>query len=171
VAPWPISDSYRNLSIAERQDKWFGRVDSVGYAVSSQSPNKELAALLAYTLSADEEVQRFLAQRGGQLPNIKAMAEGEFLTGSGFVPESRKVFVNMLSGQNGKRVPATYTFNAMWHGDGFVANLGSVWAYYEKVDNGFPPMSVADYCRSIQANAQELLDQAIADEAALNPNQ
>jgi multiple sugar transport system substrate-binding protein len=171
VAPWPISDSYKNLSIAERQDKWFGRVDSVGYAVSSQSPHKDLAAKLAYTLSADEEVQRFLARRGGQLPNIKAMAEGEYLSDTSYVPESRKVFVNMLSGQNGKRVPTTYTFNGMWHGDGFIAGLGSVWAYYEKIDNGFPPMSAADYCKSIQANAQELLDQAIADEAALNPNQ
>jgi multiple sugar transport system substrate-binding protein len=170
VAPWPISDSYKNLSIAERQDKWAGRVDSVGYAVSSTSPNKELAAKLAYTLSADEEVQRFLAKRGGQLPNIKAMAEGEYLTDSAYFPESRKVFVDMLSGRNGRRVPTSYTFNGMWHGEGFISNLGSVWAYYEKIDNGFPPMSAAQYCRSVQANAQSLLDQAIADEAALKPS-
>ena len=64
LAPWPISDRYKDLPIEERQDKWFGRVDSIGYAVSKDSPNQELAAQLAYTLSADEEVQRFLAQQG-----------------------------------------------------------------------------------------------------------
>jgi multiple sugar transport system substrate-binding protein len=169
LAPWPISDSYKNLSIQERQDKWFGRVDSVGYAVSTQSKNKELAAKLAYVLSADEEVQRFVAQQGGQLPNIVSMAQGEYLSDGRYFPETRKVFVNMLSGQNGRRVPTTFTFNGMWHGDGFIANLGGVWAYYEKIDNGFTPVSVAQYCRSIQASAQGLLDQAIADEQALNP--
>jgi multiple sugar transport system substrate-binding protein len=169
VAPWPISDSYAGLSIAERQDKWFGRVDSVGYCVSSQSPNKELAARLALVLSADEEAQRFLAEQGGQLPNIVSMAQGEYLNDDRYFPETREVFVNMLSGQNGHRIPTTYTFNGMWHGDGFLVGLGSVWAYYEKINNGFTPMSVAEYCRSIQAGAQALLDQSIEDEKALKP--
>ena len=56
LAPWPISDRYANLSIEERQDKWFGRVDSIGYCVSKDSKNQKLAAELAYVLSADEEV-------------------------------------------------------------------------------------------------------------------
>jgi multiple sugar transport system substrate-binding protein len=44
-----------------------------------------------------------------------------------------------------------------------------VWAYYEKIDNGFPPMSVSAYCKSIQANAQAALDAGIRDELALKP--
>jgi multiple sugar transport system substrate-binding protein len=169
LAPWPISDSYASLSIEERQDKWFGRVDSVGYSVSSQSQNKELAARLALVLSADEEAQRFLAEQGGQLPNIVSMAQGEYLSDDRYFPETREVFVNMLSGQNGRRIPTTYTFNGMWHSDGFIAGLGSVWAYYEKINNGFTPMSAAAYCRSIQPGAQALLDQSIEDEKAIKP--
>jgi multiple sugar transport system substrate-binding protein len=45
-----------------------------------------------------------------------------------------------------------------------------VWAYYERINNGNTPVSVADYLRSIQPRAQSLLNEAIADERALNPN-
>lgn len=170
VAPWPISDSYADLSIEERQDKWFGRIDSIGYAVSSQSPNKEKAAELAYLLSADEEVQRFLAKQGGQLPNIMEMAKGEYLTDDSYFPEGRVVFVNMLSGQNGHRIDTTYTYNDVWFLDGFISGVDSVWSYYEGVDKGVTPMSVSEYCNSVQDSAQAMLDQAIQDEADVNPN-
>ena len=170
IAPWPISDRYAGLSIGDRQDKWFGRVDSIGYAVATTSKNKELAAKLAYVLSADEEVQRFIAKRGGQVPNIVDMAWGEYLSDNSYFPDSRVVFVNMLSGQNGKRLPTTYTFNSMWFRDTFLPGLGSVWAYYEKVSNGYSPVSAADYCRSVQAKSQALLEESIADEKSLNPN-
>jgi multiple sugar transport system substrate-binding protein len=170
VAPWPISDKYAGLSIAERQDKWAGRVDSIGYCVSKESPNQQLAAELAYLLSADEEVQRYVSKQGGQLPNIQAMAEGEYLTDDSYFPESRAVFVNMLKGQNGKRVPTSYTFNGLWHTDGFIAGVDAVWSFYEGSDKGVTPMSASDYLKSIQPNAQALLDQAISDEADINPN-
>lgn len=170
VAPWPISDSYANLSIEERQDKWAGRVDSIGYCVSNQSQNKELAAELAFLLSADEDVQRFVTAQGGQLPNIVNMAKGEYLTDNSYFPESRAVFVNMLSGQNGRRVPHTYTFNDLWHGEGFISGVDSVWSYYEGSDKGVTPMNVRDYCNSIQDNAQFLLEESIDDADMLNPN-
>ncbi len=170
VAPWPISDKYADLSIEDRQDKWAGRIDSIGYAVSKNSKNKELAAKLAYTLSADEDVQRFLAKQGGQLPNIMEMAKGEYLTDDSYFPESRVVFVNMLSGQNGERVPTTYTFDALWHTEAFIPGVNAVWSYYEGSDLGVTPMSCADYLNSIQNNAQELLEEAIETEDALNPN-
>lgn len=169
LAPWPISDRYSNLPIEERQDKWFGRVDSVGYAVSKDSSQQKLAAELAYLLCADEEVQRFLAKQGGQLPNIQAMAEGEYLTDDSYFPESRIIFVRMLQGRNGRRVPTTLTFNALWHSDGFISGVDSVWGYYEKIDKGVTPMSVSEYCKMVQPNAQALLDQAIQDENDLNP--
>jgi len=169
VAPWPISDRYKNLSIEERQNKWFGRVDSIGYCVSKQSKNQKLAAELAYMLSADDEVQRFLAKQGGQLPNIVSMAEGEYLTDDSYFPETRVVFVRMLQGQNGHRVPTTLTFNGLWHTDAFISGVDSVWSYYEGSDKGVPPMSASDYCKSVQANAQALLEQSIQDENDINP--
>lgn len=170
VAPWPISDKYADSSIEDRQDKWFGRIDSIGYTVSKDSKQQDLAAKLAYTLSADEDVQRFLAKQGGQLPNIVSMAEGEYLTDDSYFPETREVFVRMLKGQNGRRVPATLTFNDLWHTDAFISGVDSVWSYYEEIDKGVPPMSVSEYCKSVQENAQNLLDQAIQDETDINPN-
>lgn len=170
LAAWPISDKYADLSIAERQDKWAGRIDSIGYAVSKSSDNQELAAELAYLLSADEEVQRFIAKRGGQVPNLVDMAEGEYITDDSYFPESRQLFVNMLSGQNGHRVETTYTFNTVWHQEGFIAGVDSVWSYYEGTDKGVTPMSVSEYVNSIQDSAQAMLDQAITDEASINPN-
>lgn len=169
LAPWPISDEYADASIEERQDKWFGRIDSVGYAVSKQSENQELAAKLAYTLSADEEVQRFLAQQGGQLPNLVDMAEGEYLTDDLYFPENRQIFVHMLSGRNGKRIPTSYTFNDLWHGEGFISGVDSVWSYYEGTDKGVEPMNVTDYVNSIQDHAQDLLEQSIRDEDNIRP--
>lgn len=145
-------------------------MDSIGYAVSTKSQNKELAAKLAYTLSADEQVQRFIAQRGGQLPNIEAMARGEYLTDDSYFPESRVVFVNMLSGQNGKRVPTTYTYNNLWYNEAFLADVNAVWSFYQELDMGLAPMNCADYLNSIHNNAQKLLDEAIEDEEMLNPN-
>lgn len=170
IAPWPISDKHANLSIGDRQNKWFGRIDSVGYCVSKDSPNKVLAAKLAYTLSAEEEVQRFLARQGGQLPNLVDMAQGEYLSDDTYFPETRAVFVNMLSGQNGRRIPTTFTFNALWHTDGFISGVDSVWSYYEGSDKGVTPMSVSDYVNGIQDSAQKLLDQSIQDESDINPN-
>lgn len=169
LAPWPISDEYADASIEERQDKWFGRIDSVGYAVSKQSENQELAAKLAYTLSADEEVQRFLAQQGGQLPNLVDMAEGEYLTDDLYFPENRQIFVHMLSGRNGRRIPTSYTFNDLWHGEGFISGVDSVWSYYEGTDKGVEPMNVTDYVNSIQDHAQGLLEQSIRDEDNIRP--
>ncbi len=75
----------------------------------------------------------------------------------------------MLQGKNGRRVPTTLTFNGLWHSDGFISGVDSVWSYYEKIDKGVTPMSVSEYCKMVQPNAQALLDQAIQDENDLNP--
>ncbi len=170
VAPWPIGDQYKDLSIEERQDKWAGRVDSIGYAVSKSSKNQELGAKLAFTLSADEEVQRFISKGGGQLPNIVSMAKGEYLTDDSYFPESRLVFVNMLEGQNGKRIPMTYTFNDLWHSEAFISGVDSVWSHYEQSDKGVTPMDVKTYISSMAELGQQKLDEAIEDEANVNPN-
>jgi multiple sugar transport system substrate-binding protein len=97
------------------------------------------------------------------------MAEGEYLTDDSYFPETRVVFVRMLQGQNGHRVPTTLTFNGLWHTDAFISGVDSVWSYYEGSDKGVPPMSVSEYCKSVQANAQALLEQSIQDENDINP--
>ena len=171
LAPWPISNDYADAPIEERQDKWFGRIDSVGYAVSNSSDNKELAAKLAYVLSADEEVQRFLAQNGGQVPNITSLAETEYVEDDeNYYPENRQIFLDILSVKNGHRIETSYTFNDVWHIEGFISGVDNVWSYYEGIDKGVEPMSVEEYCNTIQDEAQMLLDQAIEDEKAIKPD-
>ena len=48
-------------------------------------------------------------------------------------------------------------FNDLWHSEGFISGVDSVWSYYEGIDKGVPPMSVSEYCKSVQENAQALL--------------
>ena len=104
------------------------------------------------------------------MPNIVDMAKGEYLTDDSYFPESRLVFVNMLEGQNGRRVPTTYTFNDLWHSEAFVSGVDSVWSYYEKSDKGVTPMDVKTYINSMADLGQQKLDEAIEDEANINPN-
>ena len=114
-------------------------------------------------------MQRFLAKKGGQLPNLKEMAEGEYLTDDSYFPETRVVFVKMLEGQNGHREVSSMTWNDLWLTEGFNTGLTSVWSFYEKSDLGVTPMDVRTYCESIQDNAQQLLNDAIDDMEAMKP--
>ena len=65
-----------------RQDKWGGRMDSVGYAVnahvadSNQPAWKAAAAVsLVTALTVDEEAQRTLTFGGAQIPNVRSMCK------------------------------------------------------------------------------------------------
>ena len=65
-----------------RQDKWGGRMDSVGYAVnahvadSNQPAWKAAAAVsLVTALTVDEEAQRTLTYGGAQIPNVRSMCK------------------------------------------------------------------------------------------------
>lgn len=168
--PWPISDKYADLSIAERQDKWYAGITSVGYCVSKNSPHKDLAAKLVYFISGDEEIVRFLAQNGGQVPNIEEMAKGEYLTDDAYNPENREIFIRIMSGENGQLMPFNRAFNSRWIGEGLMPGTAGVWNYYEGIDNGgVELMSVEDYLNSIQAEAQRLLDESISDTDDLRP--
>lgn len=137
---------------------WLG---TVGFCVSEKSPNKDLAAQLISYLCTDENGQKELSGIIGgqsiQLPNLKSLSEGEFVTavedGTLKFPSNVEVFFNYLNGTDkyeGKFQETTYTPNAEWN-DIFLEGL-------DNVKNG--SMTVEDYITQAKPKMQESLDKA-----------
>lgn len=137
---------------------WLG---TVGFCVSAKSENKEEATELISYLCTDEEGQKELSGITGgksiQLPNLKNLAEGEFVTaiedGTLQFPSNVNVFFNYLNGTDkyeGRFTETTYTPNAEWH-DIFLEGL-------DNVKNG--SMTVDEYIAQVKPTMQEALDEA-----------
>lgn len=151
--------AYPTLSTGKSMT-WLG---TVGFCVSANSKNKEEATELISYLCTDETGQKELSGVTGgqsiQLPNIKSLAEGEFLTavndGTVKFPSNVNVFFNYLNGTDkyeGRFQETTYTPNAEWH-DIFLEGV-------DNVKNG--TISVEDYIKEVAPKMQESLDEAWA---------
>lgn len=149
--------AYPTLSTGKTMT-WLG---TVGFCVSAKSENQEEAAELISYLCTDEDGQKELSGVTGgqsiQLPNIKSLAEGEFLTaiqdGTLAFPSNVDVFFNYLNGTDkyeGKFLETTYTPNAEWN-DIFLEGL-------DNVKNG--SMTVDEYISEVAPKMQESLDEA-----------
>lgn len=149
--------AYPTLSTGKTMT-WLG---TVGFCVSANSKNQEEAAELISYLCTDENGQKELSGITGgqsiQLPNIKSLAEGEFITaiedGTLAFPSNVDVFFNYLNGADkyeGKFQETTYTPNAEWH-DIFLEGL-------DNVKNG--SMTVDEYIEQVAPKMQESLDEA-----------
>lgn len=149
--------AYPTLSTGKSMT-WLG---TVGFCVSAQSDNKDEAAELISYLCTDDSGQKKLSGIDGgesiQLPNMKDLAEGEFMTaiedGSLKFPSNVSVFFDYLQGTDkyeGRFQETTYTPNAEWH-DIFLEGL-------DNVKNG--SVSVDDYIKQVQPKMQESLDEA-----------
>jgi multiple sugar transport system substrate-binding protein len=137
---------------------WLG---TVGFCVSENSKNKEEAAELISYLCTDEDGQKELSGITGgesiQLPNIKSLADGEFVdainSGTLQFPSNVNVFFNYLNGTDkyeGRFQETTYTPNAEWN-DIFLEGL-------DNVKNG--SMTVDEYIEQVAPKMQESLDEA-----------
>lgn len=151
--------AYPTLSTGKSMT-WLG---TVGFCVSANSKNQEEATELISYLCTDEEGQKELSGITGgqsiQLPNIKTLAEGEFVTaiedGTLAFPSNVDVFFNYLNGTDkyeGKFQETTYTPNAEWS-DIFLEGL-------DNVKNG--SMTVDEYISEVTPKMQESLDEAWA---------
>jgi multiple sugar transport system substrate-binding protein len=165
LMPWPISDAYANTSMADRQDKWMARVDSVGYGVYSGSKNVETAVKYIKYLSINEDIQRYLASTGIQIPNIESVALGDYVnneiknqSGGVLEPKNKRLLLNVASGVNGHFGPTVYTYNEAWFNEFLTGAQAKLWE---------GDVSVADYCAEYGAKAQTKLDEAIALENSL----
>lgn len=137
---------------------WLG---TVGFCVSAKSENQAEATELISYLCTDEDGQKELSGITGgqsiQLPNIKSLAEGEFVAaiedGTLAFPKNVNVFFNYLNGTDkyeGRFMETTYTPNAEWN-DLFLEGV-------DNVKNG--SMTVDEYIEQVIPSMQESLDEA-----------
>lgn len=151
LCPWPTLKSGKTMT-------WLG---TVGFCVSAKSKNQEEAAELISYLCTDEEGQKELSGVTGgqsiQLPNIRSLADGEFLKGVSegklAYPSNVDVFFDYLNGTNGyegRFQESTYTPNGEWH-TVFLEGL-------DNVKNG--TMTVDEYVAQTAPKMQEALDEA-----------
>ncbi|MDD3219071.1 MAG: sugar ABC transporter substrate-binding protein [Lachnospiraceae bacterium] len=151
---------YPTLSTGVSQT-WLG---TVGFCVSANSENKEIATDLVSYLSTDEEGQKELSGittgESIQLPNITSLTEGEFLSsiesGDLAFPSNVDVFFNYLGGTDkyaGKFMETTYTPNSEW--------MDLFFEGFANVKNG--STTVDDYIAQVQPQMQAALDSAWAD--------
>lgn len=149
--------AYPTLSTGKSMT-WLG---TVGFCVSANSKNKEEATELVSYLCTDDAGQKQLSGiEGGQsiqLPNMKDLADGEFMTaiedGTLAFPSNVNVFFNYLQGTDkyeGRFQETTYTPNAEWN-DIFLEGL-------DNVKNG--SMTVDEYIEQVQPQMQASLDEA-----------
>lgn len=149
--------AYPTLSTGKSMT-WLG---TVGFCVSAKSKNKEEATELVSYLCTDDAGQKQLSGiEGGQsiqLPNMKDLADGEFMTaiedGTLAFPSNVNVFFNYLQGTDkyeGRFQETTYTPNAEWN-DIFLEGL-------DNVKNG--SMTVDEYIEQVQPQMQASLDEA-----------
>ncbi|WP_026505455.1 ABC transporter substrate-binding protein [Butyrivibrio sp. NC3005] len=151
---WPVGPSGDGKS-----HTWMG---SVGYCVSANSKNPELAAKLISKLSTDEEGQKAVSGittgNSIQLPNITSLAYGEFKDSvkNGKVPYASNVDVifGYFDGNDHYKASlqeTDYTYNAEW--------FTPFWSGVFNIKNG--DISVDDYLKQVEPTMQEALDEAI----------
>ncbi|EIC06707.1 extracellular solute-binding protein family 1 [Microbacterium laevaniformans OR221] len=143
IMPWPVSPDSGTEAI------WYG---GIGLAVSTASKHVDDASNLAAFLAFNEDAQRTNIERGQAIPNLKSLAESEYLTSSA-QPENKAEFIRIIDGY-GRRATQTYTYNSEWF-TLFNSNLPKVW-------NG--EQSAEDYTQSVQAEMQQQLDDGIAQQ-------
>ena len=113
MGPWDCKQFWNDLTFefdlmptpvgpaeGAKSTSWVG---SVAYAVSAKSTKKEAAVRLAKYLACSEKSKIMNYQLGQAIPNIREYAEnqyinGEGLTGRQLMPENRKLFVDIVRG-------------------------------------------------------------------------
>ena len=97
------------------------KLGSVGLSVYKNSKNPEAAYKLVEYLTYNQASQRYMWKTGQAVPNLKDMAEGEFLTGQiddprGMNrPKNRQVYIDMLYSAN--RRPEAFTYDTEWYSE------------------------------------------------------
>lgn len=127
VMPWPIGNQYAGTSIADRQNLWKARADSVGYGVSANCINPEYAVKFIEYLTLDPDIQQYLVESGAQIPNNMSLREkylnneykfrkpGESeTTDMNLAPANKQLLIDVATGANGKYGPTVYTYTADW---------------------------------------------------------
>ncbi len=147
VMDWPVSPSTGGKAV------WFG---SAGLAVSPSSKNAGAACDLAAFLAFNEDAQRTSYTTGMSVPTLKDMAYGEY-SAMDKGPANKNGFLNVLA-DYGRLATQSRTFNQEWWSE-FNSGIDAVY-------DG--EMTAQEYCDSMAAPVQQLLDKSIEQQKALN---
>ncbi len=140
MMPWPSVNGDAN---------WYGQIGTSAFGVYKNSKNVELATKIAACFFR-EDVQDKLVKQGLSLPMYIATAEGGYLTDDEtYKPEHREIFINVVSGRNGKNAPIENTYNSEWY-DKF---KNSIHAYLDGSEG-----TMDEYLSKTQSLMQQLID-------------
>lgn len=140
VMPWPSING---------DDNWYGQIGTSAFGVFKYSKNLDLAIKVA-SCFLREEVQDKLVKKGLSLPMYIATAEGAYLTDDEtYQPEHREIFIEVISGENGKNAPIENTYNSEWY-DKF---KNSIYSYLDGAEG-----TLDQYLTNTQTLMQQLLD-------------
>lgn len=152
MGPWDMATFWEGLSFefdimpvpkGDADDsKSTVTIGTVAYSVSSQSKNKAAAVELAKWLACSDESARMNYQLGQAMPNIKDMAENDWvnnvgLTGIKTYPASKQVFVDPIkttSTMTGKNRAYYYTYEKTAYDD-LMDRFNSVWSGQETAES------------------------------------
>lgn len=106
VIPTPVGPA-----AGAKSTSWIG---SVGYSVSNNSPKKAAAMKLVKFLAFNEEAAKLNYELGQAMPNVKSIAENEWLNNEGLsgrhvMPANKQIFIdtvnqtNLIKGKNRTR--------------------------------------------------------------------
>lgn len=140
VMNWPVSPKTGKSAI------WFG---SAGMAVSAATKHPQEACDLVAFLAFNEDAQRTSYTQGQSIPLLKDMANGEYMKFDK-APASKQVLFDILN-DNARLATQSRTFNQDWFAE-FNSGVGQVF-------DG--KMTAQQYCTSVKAKLQELLDKSI----------
>lgn len=126
IMPTPVG-----MAKDAKSTSWVG---SVGYGVSAKSTKKDAAVKLAKYLAVSNESNVMNYKLGQAIPNVKSIAEGDYvngvgLTGRQLMPANRKLFVDIVKGNEyvqGKNRCRYYVYDSTFLDD-LDDNLSSVY--------------------------------------------
>ncbi len=111
VMPWPYVEG------VSQPTEWQGKITSAGYAVTNACKNKAQAVSVIMEL-LDDSVQNRLVQTEKLMLPLFTDVAAEFVKpeyDDVYSPESRSVYIDVISGKNGRVSDSYYTYDTDWY--------------------------------------------------------
>lgn len=110
VMPWPVAEGAAATS-------WTGKITSAGFAISSACKQHDTAFKILMTLVSERTQERLVATEKLALPMYKDVAEQAYVSedyDDVYSPKSRSVYIDVISGRNGKFSAEYSTYDLLW---------------------------------------------------------
>lgn len=110
VMPWPVADS-------SKPTEWMGKITSAGFALSAKSKMKEKTVEIMLSLVSESVQDKLVSTEKLMLPLYKSVAEQAYISpdyDNVYAPKGRKVFIDVISGRNGKFSDEYKCYDLLW---------------------------------------------------------